>query len=124
MLRAAAEQRGVPRVGGAALPRAAANVAQTLGSRVEDDRVVVRHVAELAARDAGDFSVRVAIENAAGVEHLYAEFALQRADDAEHRIDRAAGCLAVLLRGDGEKRSLAQLAAGEHRDVMRGPLIE
>src|SRR5438105_2713709 len=118
---ASAEQRGMPRVGGATFPGAAADVAESLRRRIEDDRLFVRDVAKLATRNTGDVAVLVAIEHATGIEYLHAEGALEFTHRAEHRVDRTAGGLAVLLRGNDQERTIAQFSPGQHRHAMRRP---
>src|SRR4051795_2522367 len=69
-------------------------------------------------------AVAVADEDAIRVENLHAEVALELAEESEHAIDRAAGCFAALIDGDGEKTVLDQRTRRGHRSAVSLPSIE
>src|SRR4051812_25319124 len=69
-------------------------------------------------------TVAVADEDAIRIENLNAEVALELAEEPEHPIDRAAGCFAALIDGDGEETVLDQRARRGHGSPVGLPSIE
>src|SRR5947209_14639094 len=80
-----------PGVFGFADPVAATDVAESFCQRVVDDGVAIAAIAEIGAAERVDAAIAVAHEDAVRVEDLYAEVALELAEEPEHAIDRAAG---------------------------------
>src|ERR1700674_3885478 len=84
------QQLPVPRLLGMFLPRAAANLAEARGQRVEDERVRVCALAELGARDGVHMAIAVTDKDAGGREDLYSEAPFELAQQAEHPVDGTA----------------------------------
>ena len=117
------QQLPVPRIRRALLPCAAAHLTEPLGGDVENRRLCVRGIAELAAADSADPAV-VAEENARRVEDRDTELPLELAERPEHPIDRATRLLALLVGGDDQKAAVEQLARTADRNPVRRPLVE
>jgi uncharacterized tellurite resistance protein B-like protein len=114
----------MPGIACVTLPESAAELAETLGQRVENESVGICVFTKAGPRDGMHRAVTTAIEDSVGLEDLDAVVALELLQQTEHLVDRAAGCLALLVDGDHQKAAVQKIARGSDRNLVRGPAIE